>query len=68
MNTKWNFLIVLALLAAMFGGSASVARAQGVISDVSPAEGTVGTPITSDQRMVLPTSAPSNPMAAIGPG
>ena len=46
MKTKRNFLIALALLAVLVGGSASPAQAQAGISDVSPAEGTVGSVIT----------------------
>ena len=46
MKTKWNFLMVLVLLATLVGGSASAALAQGGITDVSPAEGTVGTQVT----------------------
>jgi hypothetical protein len=46
MNTKWNFLIVLVLLATLVGGSASPAQAQGGITGISPAEGTVGTQVT----------------------
>ena len=46
MKTKWNFLMVLVLLATLVGGSAKPAQAQGGITGISPAEGTVGTQVT----------------------
>ena len=46
MNTKWNILMVLVMLAMLVGGSAHPAQAQGGIVDVFPREGTVGTEIT----------------------
>jgi len=48
MKTKWNYLMVLVLLATLVGGSAGLAQAQVLegISGVSPMEGTVGTVVT----------------------
>jgi hypothetical protein len=46
MNTKWNFLMALVLLATLVGGSANAAQAQGGITGISPQEGTVGTQVT----------------------
>src|SRR5512139_1548419 len=48
MKTKWNYLMVLVLLATLVGGSAGLAQAhaQEGITGVSPAEGTVGTEVT----------------------
>lgn len=46
MKTKWSFLLVMVLLAALAGGSARPAQAQGGILDINPVEGTVGTQVT----------------------
>ncbi len=48
MNTKWNFLMIIILLATLLGGSALPVQAQGEggISDINPVEGTVGTEVT----------------------
>ena len=46
MKTKWNFFMVLALLAMLVGMSARLAQAHESISSVSPAEGTVGSMLT----------------------
>lgn len=43
MDKKWNFLMVLALLAILVCGSARPAQAQTGILDVFPRDGTVGT-------------------------
>ncbi len=46
MKTKWNFLMVLVLLATLLGGNAGAAEAQGEVSGISPVEGTMGTQVT----------------------
>ena len=46
MKTKWNFLMVLVLLATLLGGNTASAQAQGGTTGISPEEGTVGTQVT----------------------
>ena len=45
MKTRWNFLMVLVLLATLAGGSVAAAQAPGGITGISPEDGAVGTQV-----------------------